>query len=236
MRHNTAKWLIGIIVIIVGINFILKASGFSYSIFFKGWWAILLIIGAIASIAKIGITAWNFGVLILSSYLFANQQNWIPAWFNFSYVIGAAIIGFGLLFIISPNTKSQQKESQKKSYRYSASFYTKSDSSSNPSYTAIFSGQEIKSDAKELESSTMSAFFGGLSVDFSSAVVSKDIIIDATSFFGGIDIIVPKDVNVVVKSTPFFGGVENKIKTPPSNNYPTITFRCLAFFGGISLS
>ncbi|MFA5513605.1 MAG: LiaF domain-containing protein [Sphaerochaetaceae bacterium] len=237
MKHNTAKWLVGLIIIIVGINLILKAAGISFSLFFKGWWAIPIIVGAIASIGNVGITPWNFGSLVLGCYLFAYQQDWIPSWLNFSYVIGSAVIGFGLLFIFNPNAKEDQKgEKSRSHHRYSSPHSVKSDDSSNPNYTAFFSGQEIKSEAKELESSTMFALFGGLSIDFSSAIITKDIVIDATSLFGGIDIKVPDNANVVVKSTPFFGGVENKVKPPVYNDGSTITIRCLAAFGGVSIS
>ena len=59
--------------------------------------------------------------------------------------------------------------------------------------------------------------------------------INANAIFGGIDIIVPPNVNVKVKSTPIFGGTSNKVKTTYNENLPTIYINSLAMFGGVEI-
>ena len=56
----------------------------------------------------------------------------------------------------------------------------------------------------------------------------------ASSIFGGIDIIVPKDVNIKVTSTSIFGGVENKVKNNTTNK-KTIYINATCLFGGVDI-
>lgn len=235
MRHTTAKWLVGIVIVIVGFNLILKTAGFGFNLFFNGWWTLPLIIIGVASMINSALTPWNFAMVVLGFWLLANQRGWIPSWLNSSYIIGAAIIGFGLLFIFNPYN---QTKDEKRAHHHKKPFseHSRKDNASSPSYTAIFSAQEVKNITARLDGATLLAFFGGLSIDFSDATINQDIIIDATALFGGIEIIFPTEVNVEVKSTPLFGGVENKIKSSVSLNKPTVTLRCLAAFGGIEIS
>src|SRR5690554_2689596 len=99
MRHTTAKWLVGIVIVIVGLNLILKTAGFGFNLFFNGWWTLPLILIGVTSMINSALTPWNFAMVVLGFWLLANQRGWIPSWLNSSYIIGAAIIGFGLLFI-----------------------------------------------------------------------------------------------------------------------------------------
>lgn len=239
MKHNTAKWIVGLIIIAVGVNLILKSAGISFSLFFKGWWSVPIILFAIGSMIRMGISAWNFGLFIFSLWLLANQQNWIPSWLNSSYIIGAAVIGFGLLFIFNPYQKEKEnviiddKEVKVEINPRSSSI---EDENTNPSYTAIFSGRQIKNRSKNLESLTALAFFGGIELNLRNAEIEKDIVIDLTAIFGGVEIKLPDNVNVVLKVTPLLGGVENSVVNQDIEGRATVTLRCLAAFGGVEVS
>lgn len=238
MKHHTVKWTVGLVIVLIGLGMILRTAGIDFSPFFTGWWTIPIIIVAIVSMSGSGVGPWNFGLLVLGTWLLANQRGWIPDWFNSAYVVGAAIIGFGLLFIFNPRQQSADKEPERErpQQRSFTNGPRKRDADSNPSYTAVFSGQEIRNVAENLDGCTMFALFGGLTVDFSDAVIDHDILIDASAVFGGIDIRFPSGVRVVTRATPLFGGVDNKTPTPASSRAPTVTVRCLAAFGGVDIS
>jgi predicted membrane protein len=245
MKQNAAKYFIGLIIVVVGIGIILKAAGIEFTLFFEGWWTLPIIIVAIVSMSSGGIGPGNFALLLIGSWLLANQRNWIPQWFNGAYVIGAAVIGFGLLFIFNPRKEEQtpQEQSdrprqshQRETPRQRSTTRAQRDTDNLPSYTAIFSGQDIRNSTENLDGSTLFALFGGLSVDFRDARIDHDIIIDASAVFGGIDLMFPSNVRVVTKATPLFGGVDNKSRPPRSLEAPTVTVRCLAAFGGIDIT
>ena len=102
-------------------------------------------------------------------------------------------------------------------------------------YRAIFSGQELKLDNENFSDSNITAVFGGIDLDLTKAIISSDIEIKARSFFGGIDIILPEDVNVIVKSFSLFGGVTNKKKQNSKTGKYTVTVRTTSIFGGVDL-
>ena len=55
------------------------------------------------------------------------------------------------------------------------------------------------------------ALFGGVELDMRHAKISTEgCKIHATALFGGVEIIVPDDWNVIITGTPIFGGIENK--------------------------
>ena len=81
---------------------------------------------------------------------------------------------------------------------------------SDDNYFAAFSGQDVNLSNKKFNGSDVTACFGGIKLDLREAIIEKDIVINASSIFGGINILVPEDVNVIVKSTSIFGGVTNK--------------------------
>ena len=65
------------------------------------------------------------------------------------------------------------------------------------------------------------------------AIIEKDCTICATAIFGGIDIIVPENVNVMVSSISIFGGFSNK--TSPRPEGPTIYIKGFSMFGGVDI-
>ena len=101
-------------------------------------------------------------------------------------------------------------------------------------YYATFSGQEINKAGEEFKGASLNAIFGGIDLKLKDAIIQKDILINATSVFGGIDIIVPANVNVKVQSTSIFGGTDNKI-TKQTENLPTIYVKAFCLFGGIDI-
>jgi len=237
MKQNTAKLLIGLIIILVGLNLILHAANVKFSLFFKGWWTLPIILIAISSVLKDGVKLGNFGLLLVGLWLLGNQRGWVPKGVPNTFIAGGVIIIFGLLFIFFPrksDTTNTENPHARRQHAFSTS--AKQDAAFNPSYTAIFSGQEIHNTTDDLDGCTLLALFGGLSADFRDAQIKGDIMVDASAIFGGIDLRFPPTVRVVTKATPLFGGVDNKAREPLDSDAPTVTVRCLAVFGGVDIT
>ena len=66
------------------------------------------------------------------------------------------------------------------------------------------------------------------------AKIKEDVVINASSVFGGIDIIVPDDVNIKIKSNSIFGGVDNKKKNNEDKKH-TIYVNASCLFGGVDI-
>lgn len=224
MKQKNLHILIGVIIVVLGVLLIFPAT----SSFLKqgNWWALILIIGAIVSIVKNGISITNLAIGFIGISLFFRRWNWFPSWLRGRSLWGVIVVIIGIFFLF--NLRVRNKEI----------IYTSKegeDGDDSPSYSAIFSGQDFKNKSNNLDGTTLFALFGGLKGDFSQAKIESDIVIDATAIFGGIELFFPPEVNVVSRSTPLFGGVEDKRGTPLDSNAPTVTVRALSLFGGVTL-
>ncbi|GLX80058.1 hypothetical protein tinsulaeT_33980 [Thalassotalea insulae] len=87
--------------------------------------------------------------------------------------------------------------------------------------------------AKELRAISI---FGGSSIDFSEAKFSQlHITVKVFCLFGGDNIYIPANVNVVSKAFCIFGGVNNKAPSVADRNAPTIIIEGLCLFGGLNI-
>jgi len=60
------------------------------------------------------------------------------------------------------------------------------------------------------------------------------VMIDASALFGGVDIQVPENWNVIVEGHGMFGGYEDKtLHTMPENARPRVVITGSAVFGGV---
>lgn len=80
------------------------------------------------------------------------------------------------------------------------------------------------------------SIFGGCDIDFSEATFSHArTTVRVFCLFGGDDIYVPENINVVSKAFCIFGGVDNKAPSVADRNAPTIIVEGLCIFGGIDI-
>ena len=69
-----------------------------------------------------------------------------------------------------------------------------------------------------------------------NAKFEKDTVIKAFAAFGGIDIVVPEDVQVKIKSGFIFGGVSDERKSDASKGKYTIYLDAAGGFGGVTIN
>ena len=81
----------------------------------------------------------------------------------------------------------------------------------------------------------MNAIFGAIKCDLSNIKINEDTIVNINSIFGGVDLLVPNDVDIKVNSTPIFGGVSDDRKVKIKNNKPTLYVNAVCVFGGIDI-
>ena len=89
-------------------------------------------------------------------------------------------------------------------------------------------------DGQVFDGCELTAIFGGVECDLRRAIIEKDCHIRATAIFGGIDIRVPRGVNVKVSSTNIFGGTDDECDRDPSSDV-TIYVEAVSIFGGVDI-
>lgn len=102
--------------------------------------------------------------------------------------------------------------------------------------TAIFSGVKRRVLSKNFLGGDITAFMGGAEIDLTQADIHGTTVMDITTIFGGVKLIVPPDWDVQSHATAVFGGVEDKRYTHVAvQANKVLVLDGVAVFGGIEI-
>nr|WP_245700718.1 DUF1707 domain-containing protein [Streptomyces roseifaciens] len=78
------------------------------------------------------------------------------------------------------------------------------------------------------------ALFGTVEIDLTEAFFEqREIVVNATSFFGSVDITVPENVTLRSTGTGIFGGFDVRTVEAPDPDAPVVSVTGFAVFGGV---
>jgi len=222
-KQPSNNW-IGILLIIIGALFLLDTFNImNFGRLFSNWWPIIFVIIGFFKFQGqergAGLVFIIIGVLLL---LISND---VISWHRIWRLWPLILILFGLSLVL-------------KSRRSNCSFVKESTIGNDFVKTnAIFGGAEHAIASQDFKGGEMMALFGGIEIDLRSAKLSSEgCKIHATALFGGVEIIVPEDWNVVLTGTPIFGGIDNKkYGGSKDESASTIHVNCTVVFGGIEI-
>ena len=102
---------------------------------------------------------------------------------------------------------------------------------------AVFGGAEHIITSQNFKGGETMALFGGVELDLRGAKISPDgCKIHATALFGGVELKVPDDWNVILTGTPIFGGIESKSRsTADAKTGQEVYIHCTVAFGGVEI-
>lgn len=223
-KVNRILW--GLVFIVLGVVVALNALDIiDFNIFFNGWWTLLIIIPCFIGLfdttneSRIG----NIIGLIIGIVLLLLCNGWIRFDLVFKLLVPAILVFIGLYMIFGNLFRSKITEKIKET----------KDKEESEVICATFSEQFVMKNDEEFKSANLDAIFGSVVLDLTNAKIKNDAVITASAIFGGIDIIVPKDVEVKIKSTPIFGGVSNRNRVKDAKK--VIYIDALALFGSIEI-
>ena len=224
-RVSNVMW--GLVLIILGVTFGLNATGITdINIFFKGWWTLFLIVPGFIGLFKNNDRTGNIILIIVGVILLLCTRDILDfdiIW-KLIFPVILVIIGISIIFKDLFSTKIN-KEINKLNEKI------KKDSD----YCSTFGSQNIKYDDEEFKGATLNSVFGGIKLDLRDSIIKGDVVINSTCVFGGITILVPKDIKIKIKSTPIFGGVEDKTKQKVNEKSKTIYSNSTTIFGGVEI-
>lgn len=208
--------------VIIGLN---SLEITSIELFFDGWWTLFIIIpsfiGLITESEKTGsIIGLIIGVLLL---LGCQDIISFETFWKLLIPMILVILGLSIIFKDMFNSKINRKISE-----------LNKNSKSEKNVSAYFTGQKVAYSKEEFDGINMEVVFGGIKLDLRKAIIKKDVVINARAIFGGIDILVPENINVVVSSSSMFGGVDNNREIKQDNKI-TIYVNGSSLFGGIDI-
>ena len=224
-RTNQILW--GVILMGVGLLLGLNAFGItSIKLFFDGWWTLFIIVpsamGFLSGHEKTG----NLIGLCIGVFLLLCCRNILAFDMLWKLLFPAIIILFGAKMIFGSLLDGSSAYEVKRLQTGDAEVTCG---------TAVFCGENMDFSGEVFQGAELSAVFGGLKCDLRNAVIEQDCVIQASAVFGGIDILVPDNVNLKVSSNSIFGGVSNKVGHYQSGTLPTIYIKGICLFGGVDI-
>lgn len=99
----------------------------------------------------------------------------------------------------------------------------------------VFSGSNLNTSSQTFKGGSVTAVFGGADIDLRQAGLAPGAQLDIFAAFGGVDLKVPEDWQVIVRGLPIFGGVDNKAKGPATENAPVLEINATVIFGGVDI-
>lgn len=224
--NNIKNILWGIVLVIIGVIIGLNTIGITdIDIFFDGWWTLVIIVPCFIGLFTNKDKTGNIIGLLVGIILLLGMQNIIDFNLIWKLLLPSIIVIIGLSLIFKNTFNSKINNEIKK---------LNNKNTKNNEYCATFSGQRIDFPNEEFKGATLNSVFGSITCDLREAKIKEDVVINASSVFGGIDIIVPDDVNIKIKSNSIFGGVNNKKKNNEDKKY-TIYVNASCLFGGVDI-
>jgi predicted membrane protein len=222
---KTNKIIWGIVLIVVGALFALKALGIAnINIFFDGWWTLFIIVPGTIGLFTEREKTGNIISIIVGVFLLLCCQDILSFSLLWKLLVPAVIVIIGLKMVFGGIFGGKAGEVIAKQ---------KEQGTQTKSAFAAFSGSDLKYDGEVFEGAELTAIFGGVKCDLRNAIIEKDCVITVTATFGGIDILVPDNINVKANTTSLFGGVSNK--TTVHKDAPTLYVSGTCMFGGVDV-
>lgn len=220
MKKN--NFAFGICLVILGIIFLLK----SFKILeftFTGWWTLFIIIPSLIGLINQQDKTGNIITLLIGIFLLLASRG-VITWEVFKkLILPSILVILGVSLILKdliPTGFNQKIKTIKEK--------------DNNNYLALFGGQTLNFREKEFLGANFQAIFGGIDCNLTNSLIKDEIVINTYSIFGGIDLIIPDDIQVIIKSTSIFGGVEDLRKNKKAGQ-KTIYIKAVSIFGGVDI-
>lgn len=227
MSTNHNLW-ISIALISLGVIFLLDNLGFIYAWDVLDFWPVILIaIGVIKLLGSNFKDVYSSSILIILGFIFLlltlDFLYWMDIWDFWPLIL--ILIGGRIIYQQFRPDPDYNDSTRITENRIDA--------------VAIFGGKEVRLDSSNFEGGSVTAMFGGSEVRLENARLAPGRnVIDLFVMFGGAEIYVPDDWQVVLKALPLFGGSEDKRRARPLDAEDTgdvLIIKGLVLFGGIEL-
>lgn len=223
---NISRILWGIVLIAVGLILGLNALDITdINIFFDGWWTLFIIVPCFIDLFKEKDKTGNIIGIIIGLLLLLSCQDILEFDIIWKLFIPIVLVIIGLSFIFKNSFENKVNKKIKE---------LNTNDKEKGKYCATFSGQKVDFTNEEFTGCTIDAVFGSVGLDLTNAIIKEDTVINVSAVFGGVDIHVPNNVNVMVNATSIFGGTSNKVNNKKDNKI-TIYVNATALFGGIEI-
>lgn len=220
VRRRLASTILGLAIILAAVGYIGNAFElWNFELFFDGWWTLFILVPCLCSMIDSGIHWGNAIGFVIGAALLLDQQKLLPDGLLLKLIVPLIMIVIGLKIIFHRSTFEKKPVVLK--------------AGETKNFTAIFGGDERRISGP-FYGANLVAVFGGVDLDLRDAEITQDISISCVSVFGGIELLLPPNVQCKVQALPIFGGVEEKHGIS-GEGLPTVYIEATAIFGGTDI-
>ena len=224
MNNRTAK-LLGLFLILIGVGYLGDQLYFwDFSIFFDGWWAVLIVLIGLCSMMDDGFNLWNVLACTFGLYFFLSINDIIYFTVTIPMVLSILLIILGIKLLLNKehgyykDTNTSQEESDiigKRIYIHSA-----------------FNTRKVEEEGI-IDHCRIENIFGTVYLDLSKCDLRTLDLLSIESIFGTVNILVPDDVNLKLYKNRILSG--SYIDNSYSENGYNVTVKGTSVFGVIRI-
>lgn len=224
--NSIGSLLSGLVIVTVGTVLLLDQFGYLDARVLWHFWPVIFIIAGIAK---------------LTSSNYANPRIWGGFLILFGVILtlhefGRFPVGIGHLWPLFIIVAGLLLMWQAYEAKHDANIATGDDAAH---IFSIFGGSEQHLNTQNFRGGQLFALFGGYQLDLTRAEIGGETaVLDATSLFGGGEIVIPRHWNVIMKGIGIFGGYGDETgKIPPDGTKApkTLVVKGVAMFGGVAV-
>lgn len=212
-RRSLGQVLAGVLVVLAGVVLLLDRTGvvdIDLGTVASTLWPLLVVLVGLTSLLLVP-HAWFGPVVITASGVVLLLDRLevldVSVW-DYLWPVAVILIGLGITF---GATRGQQED------RITA--------------LAFWWGTERRSRSPHFRSASLTAIMGGVELDLREADIQGTARVDVFTFWGGVEIKVPRTWEVRTTGLPLLGGWENKTQ-PPVGGGPVLEVRIVTIMAG----
>jgi len=215
----TPRLVVGLAIMAAGILFALDTMDVLRAGDYLRYWPVVLIgIGIARLLEPRDSTRGGLVWILVGSALLAAEAGWVPTarlWALFLFLVGANMVWRALV----PAVRRARRD----------------DPSATVDVFLMMGGIKKGVCCEDFKGGQITAIMGGCEIDLTRAGMPGGVaIIDVFTVWGGVEIRVPEDWNVVNRGFPFMGAFEDKTRHPAVPR-TTLVVRGTAVMGGVEI-
>lgn len=220
---------IGGLIMLMGFIFLFDNLGVIDARYYIRLWPIIFVLFGILKIVQsrhvssifVGGVFICVGTMMLLSRLGIMRFNWHQWWPIFLILVGVS-------FLLKAWTRHQQGAfmGASRDMNYSESIVN---------VVTFIGGNHIKNLSQDFRGGEVTAVMGGIEMDLRQASMTGEAVLNVFTFWGGIDIKVPSDWNVVLNGIPILGGIDDKTIQPANTQEKRLIIKGYAIMGGVEI-
>lgn len=225
MNRKSVLW--GILLIGLGVVLGLNAMDITnIDLFFDGWWTLFIIVPCLFGLVEEKDKTGNLIGLCVGLAFLAGARGWVDFQLIWRLAFPALLVIMGLGIVLRNLFGDRAARRFIRENR---------DDPNMPEYCATFSGQDLRFHGQCFRGARLTAVFGSVKCDLTGAMIERDVMIHAEAIFGGVEILVPAQMQVRVVSNSAFGGVSEKRPHSTDPNAITVYVNGMCMFGGVTV-